>query len=155
MGNFREDLEFGKIGENKTVKYLKSQDWIYEIEDVREDKFWQKHDVDFKITDIYSNIFKIEVKTDRQAHISKNVVFEVTSNKKYGTQGCFIKCKAEVMFYYFSEVDELYYIYVNMLKDYVEENKNNLRLVSMGDNALGYLLRMNKLLEKEIMFKVE
>ena len=38
--------------------------------------------------------------------------------------------------------------------DYIiEENKKDLVLKPMGDNALGYLLRMNKLLEKEIMFK--
>ena len=39
------------------------------------------------------------------------------------------------------------------LRDYIEENKKNLTLKPMGDNALGYLQRMNKLLEKEIMFK--
>ena len=58
------------------------------------------------------------------------------------------------MFYYFSEVNELYYINVPLLKDYVEENKKDLRLVPMGDDALGYLIRYNILLEKEIMFKI-
>ena len=89
-----------------------------------------------------------------QSHISKNIVFEVISNKKYNTEGCFNKCKADIMFYYFSEVDELYYINVQLLKNYVEENKKDLKLIPMGDNALGYLIRYEILLEKEIMFKI-
>ena len=52
-----------------------------------------------------------------------------------------------------SEVDELYYINVQLLKNYVEENKKDLKLIPMGDNALGYLIRYEILLEKEIMFK--
>ena len=57
------------------------------------------------------------------------------------------------MMYYLQETDEMYYINMGALRDYIEENKKDLALKPMGDNALGYLLRMNKLLEKEIMFK--
>ena len=151
---FLSDLEFGKIGEEKTLDFLNSLDMTHKVIDVREDKICQKNDVDFIQIAKDCEIYKIEVKTDRQSHISKNIVFEVISNKKYNTEGCFSKCKADIMFYYFSEVDELYYINVQLLKDYVEENKKDLRLVPMGDDALGYLIRYKILLEKEIMFKI-
>lgn len=58
------------------------------------------------------------------------------------------------MFYYLSEVDKLYYINMYNLREYIKNEKDNLREVEMGDYALGYLLRMNKMLELEIMFEI-
>ena len=89
-------------------------------------------------------MLKIEVKTDTQAHLSKNIVYEYTSNKHYGTEGCFEKTKCDVMFYYLSGVDKLYYINMYNLREYIKNEKDNLRKIEMGDYALGYLLRMKK-----------
>ena len=150
---FLSDLEFGKIGEEKTLEYLYSRNFTQEVIDVRDDDFWRDNDVDFILICKDGDILKIETKTDRIAHKSKNLAYEVISNKHYNTQGCFAKTKCDVMMYYLQETDEMYYINMGALRDYIEENKKDLALKPMGDNALGYLLRMNKLLEKEIMFK--
>lgn len=58
------------------------------------------------------------------------------------------------MFYYLSEVDKLYYINMCNLREYIKNEKDNLREVEMGDYALGYLLRIKKMLELEIMFEI-
>lgn len=151
---FLSDIKVGEIGEEKTLEYLYSRDFTQEVIDVRDDDFWRDNDVDFILICKDGDILKIEIKTDMIADKSKNLAYEVISNKHYNTLGCFVKTKCDVMFYYLPNTDEMYYINMSMLRDYVEENKKNLTLVPMGDNALGYLLRINKLLEKEIMFKV-
>ena len=155
MGNFREDIETGKIGEKKTLDFLNSLDMTYRVEDVTEDELWQKLDVDFLQIVKDGEIYRIEVKTDTIAHKSGNIVYEHTSNIKYNTKGCFEKTKSDIMFYYLSEVDELYYINIYELRKYVNESKKTLTEVNMGDFARGYLLRLNKLLELEIMFKAK
>ena len=40
------------------------------------------------------------------------------------------------------------------LREYIKNEKDNLREVNMGDYALGYLLRIKKMLELEIMFEL-
>lgn len=155
MGDFKKDIETGRIGEKKTLDFLNSLDITYHVEDVTEDKLWMGLDVDFIYITKNGEIYKIEVKTDTIAHISGNIVYETISNKHYNTEGCFSKSNADMIFYYLSEVDELYYINTYLLREYVSENKNRLNEVDMGDFARGYLLRLKKLLELEIMFKAE
>lgn len=158
MGNnndkFMIDLKTGEIGEVKTIEYLQKENFTQDIVDVRDNKFWRDNDVDFILICKNGDLLKIEVKTDTQAHLSKNIVYEYMSNKHYKTKGCFEKTKCDVMFYYLSEIDKLYYINMYNLREYIKNEKDNLREVNMGDYALGYLLRIKKMLELEIMFEI-
>lgn len=149
MGNFKIDLKVGKIGEEKCLNFLNENEKVYETVDVRNDKFWQMHDVDFIATLKNGEIIKIEVKTDTLAHITGNIAYEHTSNKYNKSMGCFKKTKADFIFYYLSQTDELYQINMEMLRQYVDEHE--FKDVNMGDMALGYLINIKILKENEIM----
>lgn len=153
MGNFKEDLKFGKIGEMVTLNYLNSLDTIHHVDDVTEDELWMGLDVDFISYSIYGDIYRIEVKSDRLAHKTGNLAYEVISNRYKNTIGCFEKTVADFMFYYLSETDEMYYINIELLRNYV--HNEDYKLVNMGDYALGYLIKLNILLELKIAKKVK
>ncbi len=153
MGNFKIDLEVGKIGEEKSLTFLKNNDKVYEVKDVRDDKFWQTHDVDFIVTMNLGDIIKIEVKTDTLAHLTGNIAYEHTSNKYSRSIGCFRKTKADVIFYYLSKIDKLYQIDTYSLREYVDNH--NFNDINMGDMALGYLIKIDLLEKNEIMKEIK
>lgn len=153
MGNFKVDLEVGKIGEEKSLTFLKNNDKVYEVKDVRDEKFWQSHDVDFIVTMNLGDIIKIEVKTDTLAHITGNIAYEHTSNKYSGSLGCFRKTKADFIFYYLSQVDKLYQINTCLLREYIDNH--NFNNINMGDMALGYLIKIDLLEKNEIMKEIK
>lgn len=152
---FQKDLRTGEIGETKVYDYLSSLYITQYIQDVRDDKFFQGLDVDFIHCDKQGEFRKIEVKTDTMAHRTGNLAYEHTSNKYYNTIGCFEKTRADYMFYYLSEVDEIYTINMNKLRNYVHTNKTRFREVNMGDNALGYLIKIDELKRMNIMSLVK
>lgn len=151
---FEIDLKVGEIGEEIALEFFQNNKGIYKVEDVRDSEFWRDKDVDFIITTIEGIIFTIEVKSDTMAHRTGNIVYEHTSNKYKNTLGCFRKTKADYILYYITETKEMYKIHTYSLREYIDENKKQLREVSMGDNALGYLVRIQKLVELEIMQKI-
>ena len=152
---FNNDLHIGEIGEEKIYNYLTSLEFTQFVLDVRKDEFFQQLDVDFVHCDKEGNFRKIEVKTDTMAHRTGNLVYEHTSNKHYNTIGCFEKTRADIMFYYLKETNELYTFTMDELRKYVRENSMFLREVNMGDNALGFLIKIDDLKNKGIMHLVE
>lgn len=152
--NFLNDLNTGEIGEEKVYEYLSLNKSVKRIEDVRKDKDYQCIDVDFVCYDENNKKCLIEVKTDRKAHNTGNIVYEIISNKYYNTVGCFEKTKADKIFYYLLNTDELYIINVKKLRIYVNKkykNKNKERI--MGDCAIGYLIPIKDLIDNNIMNK--
>ena len=59
------------------------------------------------------------------------------------------------MFYYLTETDEMYTLTMYELRKYVRENSKYLREVNMGDNALGFLIKIDDLKNKGIMHLIE
>jgi hypothetical protein len=155
QSKFQQDLKTGEIGEQKVWEYLLGLSITQMLYDVRTDKFFQRLDIDFIHCDKEGEIRKIEVKTDTMAHRTGNLAYEHTSNKYYNTIGCFEKTRADYMFYYLSEVDEIYIINMNKLRNYVHTNKTRFREVNMGDNALGYLIKIAELKRMNIMSLVK
>lgn len=150
MNKFQKDLKVGKTGEDVVLDFLKVNGSTKNVLDVREDKLFQELDIDFIQETLYSELRKIEVKTDTLAHKTGNLAYEHTSNKYYNTLGCFEKTKADYIFYYLSEIKSVYILKVSELRNYVRLNKNRLREVSMGDSALGYLIKLEDLIKNEI-----
>lgn len=150
MNKFQKDLKVGKAGEDVVLDFLKVNGSTKNVLDVREDKLFQELDIDFIQETLYSELRKIEVKTDTLAHKTGNLAYEHTSNKYYNTLGCFEKTKADYIFYYLSEIKSVYILKVSELRNYVRLNKNRLREVSMGDSALGYLIKLEDLIKNEI-----
>ena len=155
MDKFQKDLNTGSIGEDIIFDFLQTRKMTKYVLDVRNDKFFQDIDIDFIQETINNNIIKIEVKTDTMAHRTGNLAYEHTSNKYYNTIGCFEKTKSDYIFYYLTETNELYILSTIKLRNYVNSNKDNLREVRMGDNALGYLIKLNELIKYNIGSKVQ
>lgn len=154
MNKFQKDLNTGSIGEEVALNLLKNDSNTLSVIDVREEKLFQKLDVDF-IQELIGGGFRmIEVKTDTQAHYTKNLAYEHTSNKYYNTIGCFEKTKADYILYYLTETKEMYVIHTNSLRCYIHGNKNRFREVNMGDNALGYLVKLEELTQNNIAWRM-
>lgn len=143
---FNKDLNRGKVGEDVVKEYLNSLEWVEDVEDVREEIKYQKEDIDFVVKTSYN----IEVKTDSLAHKTGNLAYEYISNKNYNSVGCFEKTKSDFIYYYLTESKELYIINTLSLQNYVAENKNNLKIIPMGDYALGFLIKLDTIIEKGI-----
>ena len=151
MSNFENDLLYGEVGENKLIVYLFNDSKTKRVLDVRKDKYFQAADVDFLQELNDGSVNKIEVKSDRQAHKTGNIVYEVTSN---GNAGCLKRSIADYVFYYVSESDEGYIISMRRLNALIAQNRA-LKVVKMGDNATGYLINIQEALNMGIAKRVE
>lgn len=152
MGEFLIDLKTGEIGESAVLKFLQNESNVEDVIDVRNDKVFQKYDIDFLVYTDRSIIVPIEVKSDTMAHRTGNIAYEVLSNKHYNTKGCFEKTRARYIYYYLTKTKQLYQIDVKKLRNHVKNYYANKRkLIPMGDNALGYLIKINELLENNVM----
>ena len=148
MGNFIRDLKFAESGENVVYNYLKKLNCTLDVLDVRYLKYFQDADIDF--IHVMNNCLQpnfIEVKTDRMAHRTGNLPYEVISNYKCNSVGCFEKTLATHIFFYLSQTKQLYVLDVFKLKEYVKNNESKLKLINMGDNAKGYLLKIVELIK--------
>lgn len=150
MGFYSDNI-IGQNGEYNIYNYLLSHPSTINLIDVSKDKWFQRLDIDFiQITD--DGINKIEVKTDRIADRTGNMVYELYSDKRYHTKGCFDKTEADYIFYYLINTNILYIFNTQELRQWILEHQNNLRLVEMGDFALGYIIKLNDL--KDISVKI-
>lgn len=154
MNKFQQDLKTGNIGEDVVYKFLLNDSNTSNLIDVRDDKVFQKLDVDFIQELKTGGCRMIEVKTDTQAHYTKNLAYEHTSNKYYNTIGCFEKTKADYIFYYLTETKEVYIIDTLRLRQHVRVHRNRFREVNMGDNALGYLIKLEELINNNIGWRM-
>ena len=147
MGNFIRDLKFAESGENVVYNYLKGMDSTLDVLDVRYLKYFQNADIDFiHVLNNSLQVNFIEVKTDRMAHRTGNLPYEVISNHKINSVGCFEKTLATHIFFYLSVTKQLYVLDVVKLREYVKDNEARLKLINMGDNARGYLLKIVELI---------
>ena len=149
---FHTDNIVGQNGENIIYNYLSNHSSTINLVDVSKDKWFQQFDIDFiQITN--NGINKIEVKTDRLADKTGNMVYEIYSDKRFYTLGCFEKTEADYIFYYLINTNILYIFDTQELREWILEHQHNLKLVDMGDFALGYIIRLNDL--KDISIKIK
>lgn len=155
MGNFYKDLKTGEIGESVVLETLIKINGVEDILDVRDIKEWQQMDVDFLVFTNNNILIPIEVKTDNLAHSTGNIAYEVLSNKHYNTKGCFEKTRAKYIYYYLTNTEKLYQIDVKRLRSHVKANyKGKKKMIAMGDNAEGYLIKINELIKNGVMKEV-
>ena len=148
---FTTDNEIGHKGEIVIYNYLINHSSTDNVIDVSNDKWFQKFDIDFIQIDGEDCVNKIEVKTDRMADRTGNMVYEVYSDRRNYTKGCFEKTEADYIFYYLINTNILYIFNTQELREWILEHQHNLKLVDMGDYALGYIIPLNDL--KEISIK--
>lgn len=145
------ELHDGERGELVVWNLFIKSIGIRSVVDVRDDLRFRDEDVDFLVEDAKRQFTKIEVKTDSMAHRTGNFAYEVESSKTYHSKGCFEKTKADFIAYYVPGLSKVFLINVGLLRDYV--HGSHLRLVEMGDNALGHLIPFSELENREIIYK--
>ena len=148
---FNSDVQVGNKGENIIYDYLMNHPSTDSVVNVSNDKWFQQFDIDFIQIDGDGGVNKIEVKTARLADKTGNMVYEVWSDKRFYSKGCFEKTEADYIFYYLINTNILYIFDTQGLREWVLEHQHNLKLVDMGDYALGYIIPLNDL--KEISIK--
>lgn len=142
---FKEDLIFGETGEHVAWIQLLESPKTRLVMDVRKDKYFQQKDIDFLQLDLNNNVNKVEVKTDRKAHETGNIAFETDSN---GNVGCLERSEADYIYYYLEQTKEVIILKLRELKGYIKHT--NPREITMGDNAKGYLLNIQNLIDYQV-----
>lgn len=150
---FHSDNKIGNKGENAIFNFLSTYPSTTAIIDVTKDEWFQQFDIDFLWQDTEYNIFKIEVKTDTLADKTGNMVYEIWSDKRTHSKGCFEKTEADYIFYYLINSRTLYVFNTKELREWVLKHMNNLKQTDMGDNAFGYIIKLNDL--KDINTKIK
>lgn len=144
------ELRIGASGELIVWDKLMHFSNVKSVIDVRDDKQFREFDVDFLVEDTSRQFHWFEIKTDLFAHETGNIAYEFYSSKYYKTQGCFEKTKATDIAYFVPGFKKIFLINVGLLRDYV--HAINLPLKPMGDNALGYLIPIEELEKREIIY---
>lgn len=148
--SFAEDLSFGREGEAVVRNLLESSGNFEAIWDCSSDKYFQERDIDLLGIASDGHIAKYEVKTDRMAHETGNLVFEV---KTSGNVGCLAKTDADYVMYYVEGNDKVFCFNAEQMRRYLKRNR--FKLYRMGDNAEGYLLNINQLLRDKQIRRIQ
>lgn len=146
---FPDDVILAETGEQKAWWQMINSPKTKSVLDVRKDAYFQAKDVDFLQQTTDGTINKIEVKSDRQAHRTRNIVYETVCN---GEAGCLLRSDADYIYYYFVESQECYMIIADRLKSYV--NTAMLNSVRMGDGSEGYLINIDDLISRKVAINV-
>ena len=93
QAHFYEDLGRGKIGEQIFQFLLKKMG--YEVQDLSNDRMYQKQGVDFRITNETKDLL-IDVKTDYVMYRTGNIFLELEDGPRLGWAK---KTKADLIFY--------------------------------------------------------
>ena len=144
------DWSEGKVGEKIVRSVLESSGKFESVWDCSEDTYFQSKDIDLLGFAKDGHIAKYEVKTDRQAHETGNIVWEHTTS---GNIGCLAKSEADFIMYYIEGNGRLYCFNTAKMRAFVK--RKNQRLVRMGDNAEGYLLNINELIRAKMLTRIQ
>lgn len=154
--SFKKDLKIGEIGKNISLKLFEDNKSISQVIDVRQDKKYQKWNIDFILKTSDNRTIKIEVKTDAKTRYTGNIAYETYSNKKYNTIGCFEKTRANYILYYVLNTNILYVIDIKKFKLRVYSHRlGELKEVPIGDYAMGYLFPVEELEQYDFMVRYE
>ena len=100
-----------KQASKRVEEFLRSCTKVVDVQNVEDAREYQVQDIDLLCTLESGGDRKtitIEIKGDTKAHQTGNFFFETVSNEALGTQGCFLKSKAHLLFYYLLGTDRLY-----------------------------------------------
>lgn len=144
--------KLAKIGEAVVAKFLKTLKNTEEIENVRNNKEYQRKDIDIILTLKNGSKVKIEVKTD--SYVSGNMFYETISNDVKNEIGCFEKTEADYIFYYFINPSyrKIYIFNTETLREWKEKHKEEYelkRVFNFKYNSWGYTFPL-KVLEEDL-----
>lgn len=125
---FADRLKIGKYGEDVVIQYFKDNN-IHYI-DVRDDKVFQKDEIDF-ITYIDGKFISVEVKTSEKNIYKDNKLMVKThtkydnaeEDKKRGNDAYLYRTKADYFFYVCCQTNDIIIVKTKTLRDYINANK--------------------------------
>ena len=121
--NFDDSIKVGRMGEMIMEAHLKTLPNVAAVEDVTEIPYYQKRDIDYRVTLKNGQKVTVEVKTD--TYQSGNFFFETQSNSNSKTKGCMYKTEADFILYYFILFDKVYMVKRTALIKWFEAMKGN------------------------------
>ena len=149
--SFFGDMSFGELGERKVSALLKTAENVAEVIDLRKDREAQRKDIDYEV--IYKNGTHrlIEVKTDKWAHRTGNIPFEMYS---HNNPGCFARTQSDYIFFLVAMTGTIYVIDSKKFQNYANvllQRGEELRV--MGDEAKGFLCKIETLIKENIIIQ--
>lgn len=105
--NFHKSIKTGSIGETIMEYFIQKNFAVESIVSVAGIPMYQQDDIDFVVTFKDGKKLTLEVKTDTY---DVNFFYELISNDIYNTPGCLVKTKADIVVYYFINLEIVYFI---------------------------------------------
>jgi len=130
--DFSEQLRIGKAEEEKLDRLWGNA----RILDVSDDPAWQKQGIDRVLELSDGRRVPVEYKADFIAHRTGNLIFELVSVDTTGTPGWGLTSRADYLVYLIAKTDEVYFIRLPDLRQWVLSRKSEFREVA-ADNG-GY-----------------
>ncbi len=105
-----------RLGAAQVTAWLNGLGITRSLANVEDRPEYQAKDVDF-IWETQKAVYQVELKVDR-LHQTGNFFFETLSNSERDTPGCFLYTRADLFFYYFVTVRELYILPMPATRDW-------------------------------------
>lgn len=133
----------GDEGERAFAELMKKNN--VKTDDVSDNpEYWVK-DIDFIITDRYGNERTIEVKNDACMSKTGNLYIETFNPRSIGQQGWFNFTEAEILAYEDANNKIFYFITLENLRNYINTNKQNIKIAGTPDGSKGYLVKLKEI----------
>ncbi|MEI4282541.1 hypothetical protein [Tetragenococcus halophilus] len=116
--NFKDSKKLGDKGEAIVYQFMLNHPKIESVMDVRDDRNYQKIDVDYQVRMANGTELGVEVKTD--SYKSGNIFYETVSAEEVASRGCLDKTQADYLFYYFINLDRLYILNMSAYRNFVQ-----------------------------------
>lgn len=148
--DFSEFLEPIKPGEYEAKQVLRRAG--EKVIDVSENPIYWKKDIDLIVKDNNSTQWGIEVKWDSRISETGNLYLEYYNENSINNKGWLLFSEADIIFYGDSVNKCFYLFYLNDLKKYVNENKDQIKETSIIEHknykssiSRGYLVSLNEI----------
>lgn len=144
---FAKDLIVGQCGEDKVYNFLRHKKNVKQIMDVTQAKKYQNDDIDLLVQTNDDEVYSVEIKRDTMADKTGNIPYETKSNSNVG---CLERSKADYIFWVTD--NHIYWHSLTSIRKYIDLTEPV--LIKMGDNARGYLLPIEDLKEKGVLYEI-
>ena len=105
--NFKQDLAYSRTAVGTITNWIYNNPNVSQVVNVEQDPTYQALDIDLIVYNGAGNAQTVEIKSDRY-HTTGNYFFELVSNLERGNIGCLLKCRADLLYYYFDAIHELH-----------------------------------------------
>ena len=125
--DLKEQKKVSSAGVEKVINFMLKYGGYAMVESVEHCRELQKRDID--LIGFYEDERRligfdtIEVKTD--TYKTGNLYFETVSCLEMDTPGCLMYCEADYLYYYFTQVDELYIMDMALFREWVLANRDD------------------------------